>query len=768
MNVPLQCISAVKNEMEYLLIWANGKGIIKRAPFKPYFYSKKRLVISNAIVTEIEGIAISNYEKTTFYKYSFRTRKALVNARTEHSFEDNIPFVLRNRIDNPDFFTQYPQTKILQFNFCDVEQSCRTDKIFPTYADHLMSIAWAGNDRKIKCAYLEKNTRSDLGLLETYRDHYPRPDIEVGFNKEYDLPSIFKRCDRNRLSTSWLSKTGRLPKIVRRVPHMDGTVIFDVLDAVNADQTLSGNVVDHKLETVADYFGFKGHPGIDKSKISSYQGTQELINYNKEDVERLMFLFNIYWEGIKYLADDLKIPLSEAVNLNVFSLGLIVLGDLYKKNGIICDGDNSVRYPEIFRRPKKSTDPNYQAAIIDIYQHWYFEPVYKVDFSGMYPTIVSLFNLSPDTCRFIRYDGYDENGFKIIEEDDRFIYHIPDNVLNKIVVVSVLRKQGFLAATMTKFLTERAGFKVEYNETGSLIAKVKSWNSKLKANGLLGGLGHGHHPYGHVMIIIVMCGIGRECEKLLIGVLERLYPGSTIESDTDGVYCSDDNFDEDLVQKEFKKAIVEKFGRSLGLEIGIDEYDSGWFYLSKNYVLRKGDTVTIHGGALKGTNKTFFERNLTTELASAVVNKQPIDNIVARYKKMMTERKVPLSDMTMRVKMGMHPKKYKSKDSTVLRLAYQARKMFSVVPREGNTYYYVKVKGNLKVDINQQGIDGEDVMFKYLLYESAVRDEDIMRKIDFDYYEKRMRRIMDIFACKIELKKKPKKKVKEVENAKLF
>lgn len=768
MNVPLQVIPAVKNESEYLLIWANRKGIVKRAPFKPYFYSLKELAISNAIVSKVEDIAISDYTKKTFYKYSFSTRKALVNARSEITFEDNIPFILRNRIDNPDFFTQWPQTKDILFNFCDVEQSCRKDKIFPTYADYLLSIAWAGNDREIKCAYLEKGIRDDMGLLGTYRDHYSKPDIEVGYNKTYDLPTILKRCDRNRISTSWLSKTKRLPKIIRRSPVMDGTVIYDVLDSVDADQTLIGNVTDHKLETISDYFGFKGHPGIDKSKISSYQGTQDLINYNKEDVSRLMFLFDIYWAGIKYLADDLKIPLSEAVNLNVFSLGLIVLGDLYKQHNIICDGDNAVRYPEIFRRPKKVGESNYQAALINIYKHWYFEPVHKVDFSGMYPTIVSLFNLSPDTCRFVRYDSYKEDGFKIVEEDDRFIYHIPDNVLDKTVVVSVLKKQGFLAATMTKFLKERAGFKLEFKKTGKLIAKVKSWNSKLKANGILGVLGHAHHPFGHVMIIIVMCGIGRECAKLLIGVLEGLYPGSVIDADTDGIHCSVDNFDEDLVQKEFKKAIVKKFGMELGLEIGIDEYSSGWFYLSKNYVLRKGDTVTIHGNALKGSNKTPFERNLTTELASAVVNKQPIDGITDKYEDMMFQRKVPLTDLTMKVTMGMHPKKYKSKTSTVLQLARQAQKSFSVVPREGNTYYYVKVKGNYKVDVDQQGLDDEDVMFKYLLYESAVRDDDIKQKIDFGYYEKRMKRIIDIFSGKIEVKKKSKKVKKEAKNAKLF
>lgn len=758
MNVPLQVIPGVKNEREYLLIWADQKGTVLKAPFKPYFYSLKKLVIPGAKVTEVEAIAISDYKLKMFYKYSFFTRSILLNSRSENSFEDNIPFIIRNRIDNPDFFTQWPQTKDLKFNFCDVEQSCREDKIFPTYADYLLSIAWAGNDREIKAVYLDKNMKSDKLLLETYIKHYPGSDIEVGYNKTYDIPTLLKRCSRNSLSVSWLSRTKRPPKIKHRVPVMDGVVMYDVLDSVNADQTLIGNVPDHQLETVSGYFGFKGHPGLDLSNITSYQGTQKLIAYNKEDVERLLYLFDIYWPGIQYLADDLKIPISEAVNLNIFSLGLIVLGDLYKQNNIICDGDNSVRYPEIFKRQKTASESNYQAAITDIYKHGYFEPIYKIDYEGMYPRLVSEFNLSPDTCRLLRYDKYKKDGFKIVEEDDRFIYHIPDDVLNKTVVVSVLKKQGFLATTLGKFLKERVGFKADYKKTGNLIARVKSWESKLKANGLLGVLGHAHHPYGHAIIIITMCGLGRECAKLLVGILEKLYPKSTIESDTDGVYCNADNFDAELVQKEFKKAIVKKFGRKLGLEIDIDEYDSGWFYLAKNYVLKKGNIVIIHGGALKGTKKTIFEKKLTDELATAVVNKQSVNSIAKKYVKTMSEHTVSLIDLTMKVTMGMHPKKYKSKTSTVTQLAYQAKKSFDVTPREGNTYYYIKTKSNFKVNANQRGLGDDSPSYKYLLYESAVKDKDIMQKIDFDYYEKRLERIVNIFSGKMEVIKNETKR----------
>jgi len=129
-QVPLSVDSDVDGKKEKLIIWANGKKNIINSPIKPYFYSFKKLNISNAKESRVEKIRISDYQKKMFYKYEFETRKELEQERNRIretmgkgiTFEDNIPFTLRNRIDNPNIYAQFPHTDKLSFCFIDIEQ----------------------------------------------------------------------------------------------------------------------------------------------------------------------------------------------------------------------------------------------------------------------------------------------------------------------------------------------------------------------------------------------------------------------------------------------------------------------------------------------------------------------------------------------------------------------------------------------------------------------------------------------------------------------
>ena len=183
MKIPLSVQAIETNGKEYLSIWANGENIVIPAPIKPYFYSLEKLNIP-AKITTVEAIAISDYKKKTFYKYEFNTRAELVKNRVEgKTFEDNIPFVLRNRIDSPNIYTKYAHTNQLKFNFLDIEQWCPESKLFPSYDDRIISISWAENNRDVKTIYLKKDNLKDKMLLEKYKELYPKPDIEVLYNK---------------------------------------------------------------------------------------------------------------------------------------------------------------------------------------------------------------------------------------------------------------------------------------------------------------------------------------------------------------------------------------------------------------------------------------------------------------------------------------------------------------------------------------------------------------------------------------------------------
>jgi len=730
MKVPLSAEAIAEKKQEYLSLWVNRDNKMIPSPIKPYFYSLEKLNIPCAKISTKEAYAISDYKKKTFYKYEFDTRDELKKYRSDKTFEDNIPFVLRNRIDIPDIYTKYPNSKKLVFNYFDIEQDCPPNKLFPTYEDKITSISFAGNDRKVKTIYLKVSTQSDKKLLQVYKKVYPFPDIEILYNKSYDFPTLFERCRRNGIEPNWFAKDFSEPYVGGKSGvRINGTVIYDILESTRKDQSLTGNVPNKGLKTVSDYFGFKSEAKVlVGEEITNAIGSKELVEYNKEDVKRLFYLFDIYWEGIEYTAEDLQIPLNLAVDLNITDLGILVLGDLYREHNIICDGDNFSRYPDIFQRKKKAGESNYQGALVFIKQKGLFTPVLKADYSSMYPTIVAEFNLSPDTCKLIKYDKYKRGSFKIEEDKDTFTYHIPDISLKRNVVVQTRKdRNGFLSKAVHRFLEERDQYKKEWKKTGSKIARAQSDIAKVKANGgVYGNMGNPHHPFGFVPIAVATTGIGRECARLLIDVLETLYPGSVIEVDTDGVYFSAENYNEERIIHYFNEELKKKFKKNLNLSIDIDFYDRGFFHKAKNYILKKGDNIILHGAAMKASSKDPLSKKLITELARAKLENKSTDDIVLKFKNNLKD--FPLSDFAMQVTMGRRLHEYKSINCMSVRMAMKAKQHYNIKPQIGNSYHYVKCS------------------YGYELYQLAKKEH-----IDYKYYREKLDKIIKMLESEYEM-----------------
>jgi len=731
-KVPLSVDAIEEGKQEKLSIWANGKQTKIVSPILPYFYSYEDLHITCMRKTKVKKIALSNFQERTFYKYEFRTRKELVhNKIAGKTFEDNISFTLRNRIDNPNVFVNYANTNPLTFDFLDIEQFCPKTKLFPDTTERLTSISFAGNDRNIKTIYLKANTSTDKKLLEMYKKHHQKPDIEVYYNKSYDLPMIFARCKANNIDIKFFSKNNTTPYVGGKSGlRVDGTVIYDIYDSVSGDQSLSGNVPNRKLKVVSDYFGFKSTAKVLKGdEIAAAVGTPELVAYNKEDVQRLFHLFDIYWEGIKYTAEDLKIPLNEAVGLSTSNLGIIVLGDLYREHNIVADGLNYDRYPEVFQRKKAKDESNYQGARVGIKKKGLFKFVKKIDYGSMYPTIESEFNFSPDVCTLLRYEEYKKDGFKIEEDKDTFTYYIPDNQIKKTVVIQTLKQTGFLSKAIARFLNERADYKKEFKKTGSKVAEARSNIAKVKANGgIYGNMGSARATFGFVPAAIATTGIGRECATLLIDILEKLYPSSVIEWDTDGVYFNAENFNEERVLTYFNESLEKKFKKKLNLTVDVDEYERGFFHKAKNYILLKKGNVILHGAAMKASSKDPISKKLIQELAEAKVNDKPTEPIVIKYKN-ITVNDFKLRDFAMQVTLGKHPRQYteRGRSHVSYKMAERALLKFNLPMKMGNEYHYIKTH------------------YGYELYQLTKKED-----IDIKYYRKKVKTILDMFKTEYE------------------
>ena len=183
MKVPLIVTNYKTKENEFFVIWSNGKSYNVHAPIKPYFYSYDNMEIPNADKTKVKARALSDFQEHTFYKYSFKTRAQLTSFRdlirndekykNLKTFEDNIPFILRNRIDNPDIFSEYKHTDDIIFHSIDIEQETPPDKIFPTSSERIISISFRNSgDKNIRTIYCKSKKSSDKPVLEKYKELY--------------------------------------------------------------------------------------------------------------------------------------------------------------------------------------------------------------------------------------------------------------------------------------------------------------------------------------------------------------------------------------------------------------------------------------------------------------------------------------------------------------------------------------------------------------------------------------------------------------------
>jgi len=742
MEVPLTVETKEINGKEKLSIWFNKKNAVVNAPINPYFYSNDDLKINCVRKTRVEKVRLSDFQKKSFYKYEFKTIKNLTHQRNiiedmkgkNVVFEAHTTFLYRLRVDFPKLFKGYPHSDDLTFLFIDIEQWCPKEKLFPTYEDRIISISWATNDRKIKTIYLKKDTLSDKKLLELFIEQYKKinPDVIVCYNKTYDLPVIFERCRLNKIDVTQFSKNKTEPYLGgRHKVWIDGCVIYDIYDSTSADQSLTGNVPNKKLKIVSDYMGFKSTTlVIPGEQISDYIGTKELIMYNQEDVARLFFLFDVYWDEIVYKANDLGLPLSEAVNLNMSDLSLTMIGDLFREKNVLANGDNATRYPEIFLREKEKGEGNYQGALVLIKKRGLFSPVYKADYGSMYPSIMATFNLSPDVCTLIRYERYKKDGFQIKEFDEYYEYYIPDKNLKKTVVLQSLKREGFFTLVILKLLKEEAVNKKKYRETGKKLYNSRSNISKVKGNGgMYGNQGNPMHPYGFAPAAVGTCGIGRECAKLLIGVLEKLYPGCTIETDTDGVYFFGEGINAERILHYFNEALKEKFKRELMLNIDIDEYDSGYFHKMKNYILLKKGSIILHGVALKSSQQDNISKKVIHACADAKLHNKSTEQIARKYENLVVDD-FDLKDFAIQVRLGRNTWEYtqRGKKHKSYEMAMRAYAKFNIKPKKGNLYHYVKILGG------------------YELYQLAKKED-----IDVSYYRKNVKKVLKMLESEYEL-----------------
>lgn len=653
-------------------MWTNGTKKTVDIPFLPYFLSKKSLEFSTIDKITEEKINVkllSDLRKHTVWKYTVPSSDYItqinksLNKRglDRHQkvvnavFENHIPYIHRILLDQPDFFTQFENDQPLTTMAMDIET------LRSNYVDQkvIISIAYSFFDGE-KWNEIQSNQSEEKEILEWFLKSVEtlNPDVICGyFHRQFDFPRIISRCNVHKLDYHRLGREhGTKTWVNRRFNETNtvvpGRILYDILDSVMSDQVLFG-LRNRKMKTVAEHFGVEGENWT-KEPMSADTANipiDVLRNHNCDDIRRTIGLYNIYWNNVKMQSSMFNIPLSlVAEGKSQTLIADIFLGRGLKQQNIYSDGNNRDRYPEIFNRSREKGEGAYEAAKVGIYLPGFHKKVYKIDFSGFYPSIMAAFNLSPDTCKIIKYLPHKKE-FKSKISGKTTIYEIPDKNINKNIVIAVRNdKNGFLRTELRKIRKERDIIKKQYkNATDDEKNQLESkqWNLKVLQNIPSGKNGEATAKYGAIPVSIATVGFAREIMDDLDVYLNK--DGQiVIETDTDGMYTTVKP-DLDDINVFLTNLIADKFNlkESAEISLDLDEYGSAYFIKMKNYILMNlNGEMTFHGVSLKSSRHPGIFVKARDTLAKVLLNEEK--DIKGTINKILKLEQYSLDDFTLR------------------------------------------------------------------------------------------------------------------------
>ena len=426
MKIPLiaKAIIDENTDEQMIEIWTNGKKQIVHGPIDPYIITKKQLEFSMDDINEkvIKCKFLSNLKTVKAFKYSFKNSDYIASINkslpksgsdkiTSNVTENHIPYINRILLDQPDFFNQFGDSQPLTVMAMDIET------LRSNYVDQktIISIAYSFFNGE-KWYEIQSNQSGEKEILEWFLKSVEtlNPSIITGyFHRAFDFPRIISRCkihklDYHRLGREHGTKTWINRRFNETNTVIPGRILYDILDSVMIDQTLFG-LRNKKMKTIAEHFGVESENWI-KEPMSADTANipiDILKEHNCDDIKRTVGLFEIYWPNVQEQAEMFNIPLSHvAEGKSQTLIADIFLGRGLRQQNIYSDGNNRDRYPEIFNRSRKKGEGAYEAAVVGIYLPGFHKKVYKIDFSGFYPSIMAAFNLSPDVCKIIEYLPY--------------------------------------------------------------------------------------------------------------------------------------------------------------------------------------------------------------------------------------------------------------------------------------------------------------------------------------------------------------------------
>lgn len=728
-KVPLAAFRSIQNDRQYLDIWTS-KGLERvPSPFLPYAYSKKQRQVNAANVVPETVRPLSSLQSETWYRYDFPNVRGVTEmSKDERSLEmadNHVAFVERVLIDQPDYFRGFPHGRAPRLMVIDVEQ-LTTGSGFPTEREPLIAIGWAIDDNEPEVHL--GDGKSDRNILEAFLSAMERedPDVIVGYNiSGYDLPMIVKRIRQNGMDARRLARSGRGVSEDEDEITLDGRLTFDVFNSVKLDQTLHG-IKDLKLKTVGEWMKFNVIRE-DMKDTRSLVGTERLAEYNRNDVKLTRNLSKIYWRNFVALAEMYGAPLNVILrSTSIFHTNVLqgrVLAQA--KPRIVSDGTNEERYRALF---SQTGGVAFVGGIVEIYQRGLFEPLWKVDFSSMYPSIMVSLGAGADNTRF---SGEEPLGaFRTWKDGEKHYYSIPDdsrakNLIVEITGISPMALELRRLMKLRQELKKKAKESADPDERERLNAQQNV--IKVVLNAIYGNMASAFSRYGSLPVAVGIVGVARR----LIRVCEDFIGDGKVETDTDGIYSSK-AVDVDALNKVVDDFAKAELGGENFMRVEMESYKAGYFHERKSYLLLHNDgRIEKHGVAFKASSQCgVFDKTLGA-VSEALLTGKGDPRAIGRAAFELSQ--YANEDFVMRVKLGKSLDDYAAANAVGAQVARKYQEMFGREIKKGEQLEYVKTN---------------------LGYEPP--SDDAYKRLDKEYYKGLVETVLD----RLDIDWRPTKQVK--------
>jgi DNA polymerase elongation subunit (family B) len=509
-------------------------------PMKPHLYIRSRDKI------EDDGLTYRGREKILRIPIGYDTPEEfdVVTADSVSEYKklyfQNVPMCKHNYdelvySELPDFYYNYPNTDPLKIAVLDMEVLTSGMGIFPNAdRDPIIAIGFKLVGIGEPIIVLVKDPKNPLSETDAINEFVDKivdldPDIIATYNGvKFDIRYLLGRMDVLGIDPS------RLGRISGEVTpeNIPGRIHWDMWNDVENDQTLLG-LPNRRLKTVGYHFKVSDIIDLGREALSNTSqllGKPELSTYLSSDVMITEALVGVYIDNHIAMAEMVGIPLREKMRAYDSMIPkLFHVRHLGKKYiGVFT---NDQRYKD------KLGTMRYESAKVGLYLNGepveklkkYYPKIYKIDFSGQYPSAMDTFNLSPETTKIVDYRDY-TGKFRSQRRKDSLMLCIPNKNANIDMIIKVnLAHDGFLRNELRLLREQRRGLKAASRDNpNDKTLYSQQWAIKVLMNSIYGYEGLTSSYYGDLSVAVATVGV---C-KWLVEQVEDMFTPHLIETDS--------------------------------------------------------------------------------------------------------------------------------------------------------------------------------------------------------------------------------------------